>query len=750
MLSSLQSMSKEPVYQTVLKAVLKVQIQHLVDQLANHTNEESIILTVGASDGSLTQLGSEYGKTFLNNSDVKANFIRHCINRKKESDSQAESQLSQGESQLSQAESSLSQAESQLSQAESQDSQAESHLSQIVAKLSQAESQKSRDERVDNIGPMLPRKLPAPHRRKPYSNRGRGRPRSSKQAIVVRQDFSDNDTTEGVTDDASEAGESITSKYDLPTIGIEGLLGVNLKTEVPDTDDTSVSEMQISQHEEDAVGTNISSKDKTEDDNSQAFSFPQDGSFPDFVKREDGAYVCDICSMRFTVKREMMFHCRIHTSPQVYPCKQCPGVFNTLGHLKSHMSMTHEPKRPLPEYPNMIREDGQFKCILCGYKHKKKHQLDRHFRTHTGERPYICDTCGNSFNQRFELTRHMLLHSDRKDFKCDICGNEFRRKEHLTRHLMRHSGERPFQCEECGMSFTEKSTLNMHMKIHSGNAPHKCNKCGHAFKARYELTTHMSVHTGLKPFPCQYCSKTFRIKRGLISHMTNKHKDKSEDIPVVATSPVDDKTVEVAPDTEKSPVTPHGPTLSELVKNELAQRIGNEIMNKPSFGVGQSNMDLSAPNIDMGSPIIGKCEANIRTENALSQIKPPSGTNLIQSTEDNKNFIVLVPNINSGHAQFTSIANNGLNSFSPSIDGTVSQSVQGAGVGLSHLTSFASNVNTAFTALTKSEHNLVTPTRSSQSAFQSLTEGSTPLADYSEIVLKQERISPTFDLESKK
>ncbi|WAR16425.1 ZNF2-like protein [Mya arenaria] len=641
-----------------------------VDQLANHTNEESIILTVGASDGSLTQLGSEYGKTFLNNSDVKANFIRHCINRKKESDSQAESQLSQGESQLSQAESSLSQAESQLSQAESQDSQAESHLSQIVAKLSQAESQKSRDERVDNIGPMLPRKLPAPHRRKPYSNRGRGRPRSSKQAIVVRQDFSDNDTTEGVTDDASEAGESITSKYDLPTIGIEGLLGVNLKTEVPDTDDTSVSEMQISQHEEDAVGTNISSKDKTEDDNSQAFSFPQ--------------------------------------------------------------------------------EDGQFKCILCGYKHKKKHQLDRHFRTHTGERPYICDTCGNSFNQRFELTRHMLLHSDRKDFKCDICGNEFRRKEHLTRHLMRHSGERPFQCEECGMSFTEKSTLNMHMKIHSGNAPHKCNKCGHAFKARYELTTHMSVHTGLKPFPCQYCSKTFRIKRGLISHMTNKHKDKSEDIPVVATSPVDDKTVEVAPDTEKSPVTPHGPTLSELVKNELAQRIGNEIMNKPSFGVGQSNMDLSAPNIDMGSPIIGKCEANIRTENALSQIKPPSGTNLIQSTEDNKNFIVLVPNINSGHAQFTSIANNGLNSFSPSIDGTVSQSVQGAGVGLSHLTSFASNVNTAFTALTKSEHNLVTPTRSSQSAFQSLTEGSTPLADYSEIVLKQERISPTFDLESKK
>ncbi|KAH3897248.1 zinc finger protein interacting with ribonucleoprotein K-like [Dreissena polymorpha] len=69
-----------PGYKFILKAVLKAQIQQLIDQLAACTDEESVILTASVSDGSLSHLGSESGKSFLQeNDDVKSKFLGYCL-----------------------------------------------------------------------------------------------------------------------------------------------------------------------------------------------------------------------------------------------------------------------------------------------------------------------------------------------------------------------------------------------------------------------------------------------------------------------------------------------------------------------------------------------------------------------------------------------------------------------------------------------------------------------------------------------
>ncbi|KAH3897255.1 zinc finger protein egl-43-like isoform X1 [Dreissena polymorpha] len=71
-----------PGYKVILKAVLKAQIQQLIDQLAACTDEESVILTASVSDGSLSHLGSESGKSFLQeNDDVKSKFLGYCLKR---------------------------------------------------------------------------------------------------------------------------------------------------------------------------------------------------------------------------------------------------------------------------------------------------------------------------------------------------------------------------------------------------------------------------------------------------------------------------------------------------------------------------------------------------------------------------------------------------------------------------------------------------------------------------------------------
>lgn len=80
--SDIDVIKEIPGYRVILKTVLKSQIQHLVEQLARNTDEESVTLTANVSDGTISWLGSESGKGFLeNNGDIKSQFLRYCLKK---------------------------------------------------------------------------------------------------------------------------------------------------------------------------------------------------------------------------------------------------------------------------------------------------------------------------------------------------------------------------------------------------------------------------------------------------------------------------------------------------------------------------------------------------------------------------------------------------------------------------------------------------------------------------------------------
>lgn len=54
-----------------------------MEQLADHTGEESIILTASVHDGTLSHLGSSTGKGFLEGRDeIKSQFLGYCLKSK--------------------------------------------------------------------------------------------------------------------------------------------------------------------------------------------------------------------------------------------------------------------------------------------------------------------------------------------------------------------------------------------------------------------------------------------------------------------------------------------------------------------------------------------------------------------------------------------------------------------------------------------------------------------------------------------
>ncbi|XP_045181210.2 zinc finger protein 492-like isoform X1 [Mercenaria mercenaria] len=574
-----------PGYKVILKAVLKSQIQQLVEQLASTTEEESVILTASVADGTLSHLGSQSGKGFLeDHEDIKSQFLGFCLKKHHRDKQEKERQ----------------EAEAALIQATQAAARQRSPRGPYPARSPRFSS-------PHGPGPIHPVALTRSprgggmispgNRHEPYpaarpSRRTSTEPspvkvnNGSGQVIKVELDThsNENDTINQDTDQSSshqsnapssvksesgEKDEDAQSESSNSTIPNEPLAeGISLdsdlsnvisgpshtqsgeSSEIDPNVSVKIEALTESEMELEITGVEpgrpVVPQDNWDPNISLGMNFdPSQGATGNQADMSGQGYKNRVYPLHLIVKD---FSKLGENDAQL---KRAINVIKTItssseqetvkGEIEENMVMDNskiqecfmEGGKENNEDCKDVVQDKIGKNVLLNRSVKEEPGMDELNNVVQSRRTYESEVTENSLK---ELAKYLpnTENEIKKKHACKICGKRFEKKSKIERHLVVHTGEKKYFCELCGKGFGFRESLKEHLKrMHKDGKVEfplqkekKCGICFKSFTLPVRLREHMVTHTGAKPFICKICSKCFAYRTCLIRHHHQNHSKK--------------------------------------------------------------------------------------------------------------------------------------------------------------------------------------------------------------------------------
>ncbi|XP_032752058.1 zinc finger and BTB domain-containing protein 32 isoform X1 [Rattus rattus] len=116
------------------------------------------------------------------------------------------------------------------------------------------------------------------------------------------------------------------------------------------------------------------------------------------------------------------------------------GYTGTLATCVSQERTLNCPSHQHPPLPSPARS-RPYSCSVCGKRFSLKHQMETHYRVHTGEKPFSCSLCPQRSRDFSAMTKHLRTHGA-APYRCPLCRAGCPSLASMQAHMRGHSPSR--------------------------------------------------------------------------------------------------------------------------------------------------------------------------------------------------------------------------------------------------------------------------------------------------------------------